>query len=503
MTKKKVDTGTVLRLHRATARGFAGFGSEEQSLDFDPQVTILQGRNASAKSTWLEVIRYGLGIVRAAASRRAHVEPSGAELTPEITITLAGEGREVEVRRKGDGSPEVRERTGEDWRKVPRPVEWLRQLVDAAAADPNLFVAAKDDERAALLLEALELPGYSRAEALASAGLEAFPLPPIPAGLHPLDDLERVRKAVYDARTGTNTKAREEEAAAEHLLAGLPAEPPAAGPPVDALAEKVEAERAAIEAEAARVRSERWRQADQIQAAYTAQKERLRAAHEAKAAELRAVAEKRIAELRAEMEAAVDAAKTAGEQQLDALDAGMEAAEAAIEQRRLALAAERERLAALRAQAESAATDRHVRATAEEGRKRARALKDRSEALTRALEDLKRYATDLAGKLPIKGLEVTYDDRGRRLVTLDRVPLDQVNSGRLRELASEVSALQLAARGEEGLRLPLVLIDWLEQVDAERRAEHLQSLAAGGAQVVAAVVDVGDFRALRGAKAVA
>ncbi len=510
-----------LRLHRATAKGFAGFGGEV-SLDFDPAVTILQGENASCKSAWLEVIRYGLGIVRAAASRRAHIEADGTTLVPEIKITLLGDDREVLVSRKGDGSPEVRERFGENWRVVPRPVEWLRDLIDVQAAGPHLFVDAKDDDRATMLLEALDLPSYSRSAALQAAGLGGtFRLPNIPQGLHPLEDIERVYQAVYDSRTAINSKAKAEADAADHLLSGLPAEPPQDASDqvaqLEAQAAGISGEIAKAEAVAAGEEKRAIEAADASLREYTATSKgifqsdaaKLRAAFEKRKAEILAAAEREIATLKAATNEQVEVFRVKGEQGIDAAEEQAELQRAAArelrdnartltEAKRADLAKLSERLATLRAQQEAIATDRHVRATAHEGKERAQALEARSDQLTAALKGLRRYATELAGTLPIRGLEVRYDEKGRRVVTLDKIPLDQVNSGRLRELGSEVSMLQLKARGTERARLPLVLVDWFEQVDADRRAEHLRGLTAGGAQVVAAVVDVGPMRALRG-----
>lgn len=521
-SSERLKADVVLRLHRATAKGFAGFGGEEISIDFDPQVTVLQGQNASCKSAWLEVLRYGLGIVRAAASRRAHIQADGSALIPEIKITLLGDEREVLVTRKGDGSPEVRERVGEDWRMVPRPVEWLRDLIDVQAAGPHLFVAAKDDDRATMLLEALDLPRYSREAALKAAGLDgAFRLPAIPDGLHPLEDIEQVYKAVFDSRTAINSKAKAEADAADHLLAGLPAQALK-----DAAAEVALLDRA-TSARAAELAAEQGRVADALETAtrdaethldlagtkvkgdFRAEAQKLRTAHEAQAAEIRAQAERQVAALAAKVEQDVDVLRAKGEREIAAAEGVADsavttaqqthaAALKALDAQRAALATDRERLAALRARQQAVATDAHVRATAEEGRTRAKALEARSDELTAALKALRRYATELAGTLPIRGLEVHYDDKGRRVVTLDKIPLDQVNSGRLRELGDEVSMLQLAARGTDRPRLPLVLVDWFEQVDGARRAAHLRGLADRGAQVVAAVVDVGPFRALRG-----
>jgi hypothetical protein len=278
------------------------------------------------------------------------------------------------------------------------------------------------------------------------------------------------------------------------------------------------AEEIAREAEAAEAIFSEVRQA--AETAYEATRTRLheafkveaaslRSAHEARAAGLRAEVERQVAALLADTEKAIAAFRANAESAVEAASEEAtttttlavekrQAALQALEAKRRELAAGREKLAALREQQRAADTDRHVRATAEEGKTRAAAHDLRSEELTAGIKALRRYAVELAGTLPIKGLEVRYDDKGRRVITLDKIPLDEVNTGRMRELADEVSLLHAAARAGSRAYLPLLLIDWMEQVDEARRAEHLRSLASRGAQVIACVVATGPLQTLRG-----
>lgn len=513
-----------LTVARLTVHGVLGV--EDSVIDLS-DVTVLTGSNATGKSSHLKALRSALGIDRTALARLARIgdgpeDPEG----PSVEVLLVGEDREVQVTRKGAGSPEVRERVGEDWRVVPRPVEWLRQLVDVEAANPALWLAADDETRAAAVLAAMPLEGYSREAALKAAGLDSFRLPPIPQGLHPLEDLEQVEAAVFNSRTEVNRQERAEADAAAKLLAGLPAEAPAdAGPEVAKLANATDAKAAdlaraeeAVEAEerqAAQAATAELRAAqDRIGAAFKAKAGELRAAHERQAAEIRAAAERRVAELLAETETAIDALKTKGEAAIDEAQAKAEAARTAardrrthadleLAQRREAVAADREKLAALRERQRAAETDRHVRATAEAAKAKAREHATRAAALTAEIEALKRYRLQLAERLPIKGLAVRFDDKGRKSLTLDGVPLAQVNDGRLVELATEVSLLRSKPADPARPHLPLVLLDGLEKLDPKARAALLREVASRGAQVVAAVVGPDALRALRGEEAVA
>jgi hypothetical protein len=175
-----------------------------------------------------------------------------------------------------------------------------------------------------------------------------------------------------------------------------------------------------------------------------------------------------------------------------------EAERQALETRKTTLADGREKLAALRARQESIATDRHVRKTAAEAQEKSRQHAARATVLSKGIEALQRYRLQLAEKLPIKGLAVKFDEKGRKSLTLDGVPLSQVNDGRLVELATEVSLLR-ARRPDDGTPfLPIVLLDGLERLNAKKRAALLREIASRGSQVVAAVVAEDTFKALRG-----
>ena len=493
-----------LRLHRLIVKNYAGF-IEETIIDFDPRVTVVRGRNATKKSSILSALRCVLGIDRQAASRRAHIDPvDGSVAKPELEAVLLGEDREIHVRRVGDGSPEVRERVGEDWRQVPRPGEWLRDLVDVQGANPQLFLDAKDEDKAAMILEAIDLPSYSREEALRAAGMEGFRLPPIPEGLHPLEDLEKVMAAIFSSRTEVNAQERRESDAAKKLLQDLPAEPPGditkavaqgeAG--TSHLASEIDRETMAAGAALNEVTL-------RVEASFKSEAAALRSKHQQKAAELRAATEKRIAELLAETETAIDTIRTRGEGELEHAEAARVAVLEAIAAKGRTLATLREKLAGLRAQQTNIETDRRLRATAKEARTAAETHKARADELTAGLEALKRYRAQLAGSLPFKGLEVSFDEKGKTVITLDRIPIDQVNTGRLKEFADEVTLLRGAAPSGDRPFLPLVLVDWIESIDDEARARHLQALAARGAQVVAALVQSSPLEVRHGDAALA
>lgn len=492
----EVIGNSALHVARVAIKHFGGVADEERVLDFEPGANVIAGRNASGKTTVLDAIRCALRITRAAAAGNTHI---GSDQKPEITLTLKGDGREITVRCLGDQSPTVREVEGDEVRDIPRAVEFLRDLVDVAGADPAAFEKAKPDEQAAMLLDALDFPGYDRAKALEVAGLSDFRLPPIPAGLHPLEDLEKVVAAIEDARRATGSERDREAGAAEKLLKDLPAKAPEDVAAHVAVLDKTTAHLAAEIAQEVEAAASAHREAEaRIKATFDAHRARLKADHEESAASIRAAAEKRIAELSAEMETTIDGLRTSGERELSEADAARDKALAAIESKKATLAEGREQLAGYRAQQESLATDRRVRSLAQEAKAKAETHDLRWKELDAAIKLLKRHAAELAGQAPIKGLRVGFDEKGKRIVTLDEKPLDKLSGSELTALSARVAALR-SRQGGTARPLRLILLDELGRSTLSRRKALLEELASGGAQVIAAIAEETPELAVRGA----
>ena len=520
-------TKTRLHVSRLSVRGVLGI--EESVIDLD-NITVLKGRNGSTKSSHVDALRAILGVDRTSLVTIAHREEGKAFDKPEGEALLVSDdgGRQVRVRRRGTGSPEVREYDGTDWRPVPRPVEWLHEVIDVRGANPAALLALKPEDLAAAIIEAMPLPSYDRAEALRLAGLPDFRLPAIPEGLHPLEDLELVEKAVFDARTGVNAEERREKDAASKLLQGLPADPPADVAAdleaADAQAQQLAAEVTRREALVDEAEREKLHTAGmtrdaavlEVRNAFKAEAAKMRADHAERAAEIRAEAEKRIAELKDEMEVALDDKATKGGDQVADLERQhdneadtIRAASSTARQEIAALAEQlahgRANVATLRERQNAIATDRHVRRAADAAKDSAERFAARSRQLTAALEALKRYKVELAGTLPIPGLAVTFDEKGKKTVTLDDVPLDQVNKARRAEVAVQISLLRAEPPADESDRpyLPIIFLDDAEKLDDEARAALFREVAARGAQVIAAVVSRQPLEVLRGEAALA
>ncbi len=532
--KKSTGTGAStesptrrLILSRLMARGYMGI--EDHTIDLGPGVNVIVGSNASGKSSHLQAIRSVLGMERTSPVRLAHVKADGTlESKPELEGVLVDvEGPadfEARARRQGGSSVEVKIREGEDWRVEGRAVEWLRDVIDVQGAQPALFLASSDAEKQASILEALELP-YDRAKAIEAAGLVGFNFGHLPAGLHPLEELELIEKAVRDSRAIEGSKKREALDAAKRIEDGLPAEPPL---PVDdelaAVDRKVEeltteigrieggaldAERSAVRAASvayeARVR--------ELEAALDAKETNAHAALDLKIAELREAFEKRKRELEVECEAELDAEETKAKAELETARQAKEGAvaeagksrreaEAAANVKRDELAAEKAKAAALHERKTKRDSDAYFRKQIAETKADAARHAERWDKLSESIEALVLYKLRMVESNPIKGLALVVDpESGKISLSLDGVPLSQVNTGRLEELAVEVSLLRSAPPASGRPHLPIILLDGIEALDPGARRRLLKAVADRGVQVIAACVGEGPLRVLRGDEA--
>lgn len=502
-TQKQPGRLTVARLQ---VHGVLGI--EDSTIDLST-ITLLEGKNGSSKSSHIKALRSALGIDRTSLARLARVREDGTpDDKPYVEVLLVGEDQELRVTKKGDQSADVDYRVGGAPVPIKRPVEWLRDLVDTQGANPAVWLALDDEAKAGAVLEAMPLEGYDRAAALEAAGLQNFHLPRLADGLHPLEELEQIEAAVFASRTQVHADERREHDAATKLLADLPAQAP----------EDASEEVARLDAEVAELRDSIGRQTVAAENAERAAVERatttfkgevarLRADQDKRQAEIRADADKRIAEIEAEcqrrcnevkagVDVDVEKAGTAAQEARTAARTALDKARASIAEKEAALATKRERLVELRASQQSIETDHRLRTMAAEAEQKARGYHAKAKAFSAAIDALRRYRLELAERLPIKGLAVKFDDKGRKSLTLDGVPLSQVNDGRLAELATEVSLLRTKPPKPGQPYLPIVLLDGLERVDPAARAALLREIASRGSQVIAAVVGNDALRVL-------
>lgn len=492
---------TLLKLHQV-------LGAE--SVTVEPgRVTIVSGPNGSGKSTVLQGLQAGLGGGSLANLARIDGQKGKAE-DPEIVLVLQGPGHEEYRIKKNAKGVAVQRRIDDSaaFEKLPQPQAWLDSLRDPVGCNPVRFLTAADKDRALLLLEALDLK-YDRAELLAAMDLPdavAENLPPVPRGLHPLEEVALTREGVFRARTGINVSARQKREAGEELRKKAPAVVP--GDPVAAIAEldaATRAEGAAIaQAEEAAAAAEREASSaarakhgvgeQDLRNTFKVWRAERQAAHEAKAAEIREEAERRIRKLAGELETEIDGRATADERALDELDrqrdealaaAAAARAEAtpALQARREALDAEKARLADLRAQSDSAKAAALLHKQAAEFDGQADTLEADAQRLTAALDALDAYRRRMAEELPIPGLEIVGKE-----IRVNGVPFDQLNTAQRVGIAVEVAALRA-----KGQRLPLLFVDGAEALDTAHFEALVQELSRRDVQAVVARVTDGPF----------
>ncbi len=459
-------------------------GVDDITLDLG-LVTVIEATNGSGKSSLLAGFRCCLGIDRTSLANLAKItdKATGAR-AEDVEMVVWGQtddGLEVRVSRKGSAGPKVEIKDGEDWKEQPKPVEWLRAFVDPDGANPQRLLTLKQDELATVVLEAMPLPEYSRAEALKLAGHEKAPAGlHFPPNVHPLDEIALIEAHVTETRRATGNKRDEERSKHATLMKDLPADQPEK--PAEELA-RVSAQRDELHQEVAAALSA-------VESRLQARKDKIASQHAIKLAELRAEHDRAMAAIAEEARQAVTAAQGEAETQ---------AAEVKAQQDDLA--AYDQRLAALRERDKGWESDRRVRGLADTAKLEAATYATRYEEMTEALRSLNRYKVKLVEKLPIRGLDVRLDEKGRKLLLYKGVPWDEVNeSGRL-TVCGEIASLRTQPPENGRAFAPLILIDRAEGLDETTRKRVAQSIADRGGQVIMAVAaDVG-WRTLRDVEA--
>lgn len=480
-------------------------GAREFNLE-PGRITVIKGRNGTGKSSALAALQKALEGGNLAKLARVP-GPGEEEPEPEVVLVLAGDGSETyRVKRKGD-KVDVRARVGDTaaFESVGKPVAWLRSLFDPAGANPVAFLQAKDADRALMLLEALPLK-MDRAALLAEMGVDAKDLPPIPTGLHPLEECSLIRDATFARRHGVNRDADGKAKSADQLRRSMPAVAPSddraridaleaeVGPLAEDLGSRETRVCAEHEAALRAANTEQEAAEAKIAAAFKVAAHDARAQHAAWAASRRAEVEAEIATAAQKVEGQIHARKATDEARLDELDRARAAKVTAADQThdaaqrdlgalRNTLAAKREQLATLRAQADGAAAYRALDAQATAFEEEAERLKAESARLTAALDALDAFRRRLAEDLPIPGLEIRD-----RQITVGGIPYDQLNTAARVDLAVQVACLRA-----KGARLPVVFVDGAEALDHEHFAILVDRLKAAGVQAFVGRVTDEDF----------
>jgi energy-coupling factor transporter ATP-binding protein EcfA2 len=186
------------------------------------QRTILKGSNGCGKSSILRAVQLALEGGTLGKYQRVGASP---EEQPEIILEISGPKDFIRIERVGDRPPKVLRRVGdsEALESVPAPATFLKGLFDVKGANPFAFLQASDDDRAQLLLEALDIR-MDEAALEELLGEDAPLASAIPRNLHALVRLALIHDAVYSARRGCNVDADGKLKAAEQLKRSVPHE---------------------------------------------------------------------------------------------------------------------------------------------------------------------------------------------------------------------------------------------------------------------------------------
>lgn len=453
-----------------------------EDLTIEPGVvTVLEGRNASGKTSALEAIRATLRGGEDPTLLRTGSEKGSVKLVLEdgTEILRRWTRKDGEIRSVLD----VRLPVGG---KVATPRKVIDSLVDELGIDPLTILTCPPAKRAEYLAEVMPLV-VSREELQAAMGR---PVELIKGSA--LDQIGILRDLVFNERTGTTRSLKDKRTTAAQLRANVPAVEETAEELTDLLAEK----EALASAKATKTRSvERNRDAEieERRSGRDQALEGLREALKVKVYEIEVDADRRIEAIRQEAKAAIKAEEAAHEghvgDERERADADIEelttSAKAQLERieaefgprleavsGRIGHAEERSRIAT-----QNAETRRLADRLAEE----AEGLEVEAKGLSETIGRLDALKSSLLEKLPIKGLEI----RGGQ-VYVDGIPFERVNRARQIQVALKVAKLRAG-------KLGLIVVDNAEALDPETFKAFEVAAAATGLQFVVGRVTDGDF----------
>ena len=382
-----------------------------EDLEIKPgNLTVIEGQNASGKTSIIESIKAALG-----GGHDASLIRKGAEFGEVVLVMDNG----TEIRGRINEKTTTRTVKTADLGKISKPQAYIEKLLNNLSFNPVTFLTAPRVQRVQWLLEVLPITADPK-EIEASSGV-----PVLPQDIRPnaLDTIECVRKRMYDQRTGTNRLADEKKKTVSTLESSLP---PSGADAAGALQ--------AVKAELASTQEE-----------YQKLSEDLKTFLQSRLDEIREGTHQRIQTIKDEQMAAEQVARQ-----------DEEAARAQVEQDwDPKIDASREEIAKLEAavvQSERARTTTEMisRFKDEQGKAEAESL-----SLTDGLGRLEALKGELLKTLPIKGYEVR-DGQDYK----DGIPFERVNK------AKQVAvALQVAKLLAKDLRL--VCVDNLECLDAD------------------------------------
>ncbi len=194
-----------MQISKITIRSILGI----DELEFSPAgFTSIEGPNGTGKTSVIEAIKAAV-----TPGHDATLLRNGAE-KGEIVFVL-DDGMTITKTVGADKSTtDVRDAEG---KKVGRPAETIRALLDMMSVNPVEFLTAPKKERVKVLLESMPLP-LDAAKLTKLSGIKVGADP----DTHALHVIELVSKQVFEARTVTNRVVKEKDATISQLRQAMP-----------------------------------------------------------------------------------------------------------------------------------------------------------------------------------------------------------------------------------------------------------------------------------------
>jgi hypothetical protein len=180
-----------------------------EDLEFQPgALTVISGGNDEGKSSIIESIKAALG-----GGHDATLLRRGAEVGEVVLVMDTGDVDRTRITEKTT----TRTWTGPDGVKKQKPQSIIDELLNSLSFNPVAFLMAPPDKQAEWLLEMLPIT----LDAAVLSEMTGIQIDPVEITGKPLDVLARIRKRIYDLRTGVNRVVQEKKKTAAGLQATI------------------------------------------------------------------------------------------------------------------------------------------------------------------------------------------------------------------------------------------------------------------------------------------
>lgn len=437
-------------------------------LEFSPDgFNEIRGKNGEGKTSVLQAIQAATGQGHDATLLR-----KGA--TEGEVILVLDDG--AEIKKRVTETRSITSIIDADGKKVTKPAEFMKSLVDSLSVNPVAFLTALPKDRVKVLLEAM--PIHVDAERLEKIS----GIPPMADGsVSGLAVIDEIRKLVFSDRTGTNRAVKEKESTINQLQLAMPDVPGGAEGNEDELRAKVESATTAKDTELNRVRDK----LDGIKVKNQTKINEIKTDTQSQIDTIRTETQQRIDEIKAEAQAKVDAINTASTASVTEI----ETAEREIErlaglQREKTIQAHSDTVGPINQTLEAIRTNRtahakreQAQATIKQMESELEELKNDAAAQTKALDDIDAYKLELLAALPIPGVEVRDGEIYREGVVFDRL-----NTAQQVQIAVEIAKLRAGDLG-------VCCVDRLECLDPESFITFRDQVLESGLQLFVTTVN--------------